>query len=80
MRPSSSSRRVTIAWVLGALLVAAHLVSPAGRAGVLHLGWIPDELAWRLAWMLLAWLYLEWFCRTIWRDATPGAGAAHEEE
>lgn len=35
---------------------------------MLHFGWMPEELLWRLAWMAAAWLYLLWFCRAIWRD------------
>jgi len=30
------------------------------------LDWLPQELAWRLGWMLLAGLYLVWFCRAVW--------------
>lgn len=62
-----SSRSIT-AWLLGLALVAAHMLVPPGREGVLHLGWIPDELAWRLAWMALAGIYLAWFCGSVWRD------------
>ena len=31
-------------------------------------GWMPEELLFRLLWMLLAWAYLLWFVRFIWRE------------
>ena len=33
---------------------------------MLHLGWVPEELLYRLAWMLLASLYLLFFCSVVW--------------
>jgi hypothetical protein len=34
----------------------------------LWFGWLPEEALYRLAWMLLAWLYLLWFCTQVWRE------------
>lgn len=68
------SARGRIAWVLAILLVALHLgfwdawdAWRPDRPGQVRLGWIPDELAWRLAWMALAFAYLLWFCGAVWR-------------
>ena len=38
---------------------------PAGT----YFGWMPEELLFRLLWMLLAWAYLVWFCARVWREA-----------
>jgi hypothetical protein len=60
--------RVGLLWACGALLVGLHLwppfdgVShgglPGGSAPQLVLGLLPGELAYRLAWMVLATLYV----------------------
>ena len=57
-----------MAWTGFLVLLALHLAPwrPAGSG--LWMGWIPGELAWRLAWMGLAWLYLVFFCAQVWRD------------
>jgi len=31
-----------------------------------------EELAWRLGWMALAWLYLLFFCARVWRGEDRG--------
>lgn len=36
------------------------------RGVELWFGWVPEELAWRLAWMLLTLGYLIWFCAAVW--------------
>ncbi len=56
------------AWVLGIGLVVLHLDFWRPQRDVVHLGWIPEELAWRLAWMALATVYLWWFCARVWRE------------
>lgn len=33
----------------------------------LYFDWLPHELAYRIAWMVLAWAYLSFFCRYLWR-------------
>ena len=35
-------------------------------------GWLPTELAYRIAWMVLAWLYLLYFTARVWRDEEAG--------
>ncbi len=34
-------------------------------------GWIPEELAWRVIWMLLAWGYMLFVCSRVWRIDEP---------
>jgi hypothetical protein len=61
-------RGVTIAAWAGFLgLVALHLDWWRPQRARLWLGWIPEELAWRLLWMALATAYLFFFCARVWR-------------
>jgi len=66
-RPRSRSE-VVLAIVLALALLALHLDFWRAGRPVIHFGWIPEELLWRLAWMGLAWLYLLWFCARVWRE------------
>jgi hypothetical protein len=34
----------------------------------LYLGWLPEELFYRLAWILLAWVYLLFLCARLWPE------------
>jgi hypothetical protein len=61
--------RVRIAWALGLLLLALHLDFWRPQRAELWFGWVPEELLWRLVWMLLAFLYLAWFCSRVWTSA-----------
>lgn len=75
---------IRLAWILGGVLVALHLVLSPQSTDLL-LGWVPVELAVRVGWMLLAWLYLEWFTRRVWgavgtRPAAPSASTQAGEE
>lgn len=72
---SGSGRgRRAAAWVAGSALAVLHLLPSAAPSlaprGRLVLG-VPEELAWRLGWMALAFLYLLWFCAAVWRDEEP---------
>jgi hypothetical protein len=64
------SRRtaVVLAWGGFLALLVLHLDSwrPAGDA--LLGGWLPEELAYRVGWILLAWLYLVFVCARLWRE------------
>ena len=57
-----------LAVVLGVVLVALHLDFWRPQRPRSWFGWLPEELAWRLAWMGLAFLYLLYFCAHLWRD------------
>lgn len=64
-------------WVAGAglvVLVALHLDFWRPQRLVLYGGWLPEELAWRLAWMGLTCAYMVYFCTCVWRDE-PDDGA-----
>lgn len=59
--------------VLGlVLLLVLHLDFWRPQVVRLHFGWLPEELLYRLVWMLFAWGYLLFFCARIWPD--DGAG------
>ncbi len=63
MEPTTRKR---LAWLGGVLLLALHLDFWRERGTELYFGWLPEELAWRIAWMLLAFGYLVWFCKSVW--------------
>ncbi len=70
-----------IAWTGAGLLLILHLDFWRPQRVVLYGGWLPEELLYRLVWMLLAWLYLMYFCARIWRSNSNGSehdGEAHE--
>lgn len=48
--------------IVGLLLVALHLDAWREQRVVMYAGWIPEELAYRLVWMLAAWIFLLWLC------------------
>jgi hypothetical protein len=62
-----------LAWVWGLLLLVLHLDFWRPRRVEVHLGWMPEELVYRVAWMVLALLYLVFFCRFVWTDEGEGA-------
>ncbi len=62
-----------LAWAGGLTLLALHLDFWRPQRVRLVLGWMPEDLAWRLAWMGLAALYLLFFCARVWRDEEPDA-------
>ena len=59
-------RLVFLAWILAAILLLLHLDFWRPQRPVVYFGWLPEEMAYRLGWMLLAWGYLEWFTRKVW--------------
>jgi hypothetical protein len=58
---------VRIAWAWGIVLLVLHVDFWRPQRAALHFGWLPEELLYRLGWMLLAWLYLLFFCGRVWR-------------
>lgn len=56
------------AWLGAIALLALHLDAWRPQRNVTYLGVVPEELAWRLGWMVLATAYLVFFCRCVWRD------------
>jgi len=61
-----SRRDKLLAWAGALLLLALHLDFWRPQRARLYWDWIPEELAWRLVWMGLAWIYLLWFCARVW--------------
>ena len=57
-----------IAWAGGLLLVALHLDFWRPQRAELWLGWLPEDMAYRLSWMLAAFLYLLFFTTRVWRE------------
>ena len=63
-----------------ALLLFLHLDFWRPRSSELYFGWLPEELGYRVLWMLLAWAYLVFFCRWLWPEATEPAAPARPED
>lgn len=70
-RQEEVSMHRAIAWAGFLLLIFLHLDFWRPQSPELYFGWLPQELAYRLAWMVLAWLYLMYFTRFVWgREGT----------
>lgn len=50
------------------LLLVLHLDFWRPQRDVIWFGWMPEELVWRLAWMVLAFVYLIFFCSRVWKE------------
>ena len=63
------SRRshLVVATVTAVGLLALHLDFWRAPRVRIYFGWIPEELAWRLGWMLLAFLWLVYATGRVWR-------------
>ena len=61
-----------LAWLGASILLVLHLDFWRPQEARLVLGWIPEDLAYRLLWMLLATLYLFWFTARIWKRSSDG--------
>jgi hypothetical protein len=57
-----------LAWAGALALLALHLDFWRPQR-VAFVGWLPEELAFRVAWMLAAWAYLWFFCARVWKRA-----------
>jgi hypothetical protein len=67
---SARAHRI-IAWGGFLGLLALHLDFWRAQRVTIWFGWLPEELLYRLAWMLLAWGYLLYVCRYHWRTDEP---------
>jgi len=65
-------RRATVscAWFGFGVLLLLHLDFWRAQRVVIYFGWMPEELLYRLGWILLAWLYLLFVCGWVWRGKT----------
>jgi hypothetical protein len=57
-----------IAWVVCLALTLLHLDFWRPQRVVLWLGWIPEELSYRLLYVLVAWLFMVFVCVCVWRE------------
>jgi hypothetical protein len=60
---------IVVAWLGLLVLVALHIDFWRPQRAVFHFGWIPEELLYRLAWVLLAWVYLLFVCSVVWTSS-----------
>ena len=67
-RASSRHFHIVVGWAGLMILLALHLDFWRPPRTALYFGWLPAELAYRLLWMLLATVYLHYFCRRVWRS------------
>jgi hypothetical protein len=58
------------AWAGLALLIVTHLDFWRPQRPELYFGWMPEDLVYRLLWMLAAWVYLLFFTRKVWGQGT----------
>ena len=73
MSPTTKRRPVVWIAVLGfLLLVVLHLDFWRPQRLVFHLGWLPEELAYRIVYLLLAWLYMLFICWVVWDEEEQG--------
>ncbi len=73
-----------IAWIGFAVLLILHLDFWRPRRAELYWGWLPEELAYRVVWMLGAWLYIIFICTRVWRSSKSegpgGGGPGHDSK
>ena len=62
----STARRISTIGFVG--LVLLHLDSWRPQRSRLLFDWLPEELAYRLALILLAWLFMLFVCSKLWRE------------
>ena len=48
-----------MAWAGGILLLVLHLDFWRPQRVEVYFGWVPEELLYRIGWMILAWAYLD---------------------
>lgn len=57
-----------VAWSGFLILIVLHLDFWRPQRAELYFGWMPEDLAYRLAWMVLAAAYLVYFTARVWRE------------
>jgi hypothetical protein len=56
-------------------LLVTHVDPWRPQRAEVWFGWLPEELLWRLLWMLAAWAFVAWFTRAVWaREAAETKG------
>ena len=64
----SQRTALRIAAVAFTLLLLLHLDFWRPQRPHLWFGWLPEELAFRIGTILLAWLLMLWICARVWRE------------
>ena len=64
--PPKKTAIMAMAWVGALVLLALHLHFWIDPGPELLLNWLPIDLAYRIGWLMLAWIYLMFFCRYVW--------------
>ena len=65
MSPSVAHRIAAVGFLV---LVVLHFDFWRPQSARLLFGWLPQELAYRIAYIGLAWIYVVWICRWVWRE------------
>ena len=50
------------------VLVVLHFDFWRPQTPRLLFDWLPEELAYRIAYILVAWIYILWICERVWRE------------
>ncbi len=50
------------------VLVVLHLDFWRPQSPRLLFGWLPEELGYRIVYIVLAWIYVLWICDRVWRE------------
>jgi len=74
-----SARDRWIAWGGFVVLMALHLDSWRPQRGVLYMGWIPEEILYRLVWIGCVWIYLVFLTSRPYSFGAPERGELVEE-
>ncbi|MCH9648627.1 MAG: hypothetical protein K0U98_10335 [Deltaproteobacteria bacterium] len=67
MKGSRASWVTITAWSGFVLLMLLHVDFWRSQRAVLHFGWLPEDVLYRLLWMVLAWGYLVFFTKWVWK-------------
>ena len=54
------------------VLVLLHFDFWRPQSARLLFGWLPEELAYRIVYIVLAWIYVVWICGWVWREEDAG--------
>ena len=50
------------------VLAVLHLDFWRPQSPRLLFGWLPEELAYRIVYIVVAWIYMLWICDRVWRE------------
>ena len=59
---------IRLAWIGGAVLVLLHLDFWRSPRPEPWFGWLPDELAYRVVFIGMAWAFMLFVCSRIWTE------------